>query len=159
MFTLIFLTITLVAIVLDLALTKKRRTIKTVLDIILKYALLIIVGLGGLFAFYGHIFMAADTAAKIGWPSGNPFQSEVAMANLAFGTLGILAFRIRGDFWLATIIGYAVFLIGDGYVHIREIMLEHNLAVYNAGAILWISDLLVPLILAVLVLVRARLKD
>jgi hypothetical protein len=37
-------------------------------------------------------------AREIGWPPGNPFQTEVAIANLAAGTLGILYFWIRGNF-------------------------------------------------------------
>ena len=40
----------------------------------------------------GHTFAADEVAESIGWPTGNPFQTEVAVANLAIGTLGILSY-------------------------------------------------------------------
>jgi hypothetical protein len=45
------------------------------------------VGATGLWAFLGHTVRAKETVEQIGWPSGNPFQTEVAVANLAFGVL------------------------------------------------------------------------
>ena len=56
-------------------------------------------------------------AASIGWPAGNPFQYEVAVANLAFGVLGLLCLRFRDGFWTATAIGWSVFMLGAAAVH------------------------------------------
>lgn len=45
-------------------------------------------GIGG---FFGHFFISDSVAESIGWPTGNPFQLEVAFASLAVGILGIVA--------------------------------------------------------------------
>ncbi|MCQ8904725.1 MAG: hypothetical protein NQU45_03285 [Methanothermobacter sp.] len=51
-------------------------------------------------------------ATYIEWPTGSPFQLEVAFANLSFGVLGLLSWKFRGEFWMATIIGFSVFYLG-----------------------------------------------
>ena len=76
------------------------RTGGRVAEILLIWLLVINIGFGGLYAFSGHLFAADEVAASIGWPSGNPFQTEVAVANLAIGTLGILSYWIRATFGL-----------------------------------------------------------
>ncbi len=52
--------------------------------------------------------------------AGDRARSEVALAHLAFGVLGLLSIRFRGAFWSATVIGQAVFLIGVAAVNARE---------------------------------------
>ena len=69
---------------------------RAILDIVLRYALLFVVGCSELVAFSAHAFKPDMVARGIGWPTGNPFQQEVAVANLAFGVLGLLSFWIRG---------------------------------------------------------------
>ncbi len=106
------------------------------------------IGLSGLVAFAGHIFMSDEVANQIGWPSGNPFQSEVAVANLAFAVLGICSFwRENTGFWLATALGYAVFMLGAGGVHVRDLVLHGNVAPLNSGAMILVTDLMFPLVL------------
>lgn len=78
------------------------------------------------------------------------------MANLAFGILGILCIWLRGDFWTATGIGQAVFLIGCAYGHFQD-LLAGNLAPYSAGAGIWLYDVVVPLIILGLLWARRRL--
>jgi len=93
--------------------------------------------------------MADEIAASIGWPPGNPFQQEVGFANLAVGALGLLAFRFRDSFWLATIIAGSIFLVsaGIGHIyhiyHIYHIVVDSNLSPNNAGMIL-VSDIACP---------------
>lgn len=67
-------------------------------SIFLLYMIFFSIGLGGLYAFMGHAFLADEVAREIGWPTGSPFQFEVAIANLAFGILGVLCVKIRGNF-------------------------------------------------------------
>jgi hypothetical protein len=117
----------------------------------LAYLLPVSVGLGGLFAFVGHAFHADAVARSIGWPAGNPFQSEVAMTNLAFGVLGLLCARFRDGFWTATILGYGIFLEGAACVHIREILKSGNWSINNAGPVL-VADVAFPLFLLGLLL-------
>ena len=103
------------------------------------------VGVNGLWAFLGHTVRAKETAEEIGWPAGNPFQTEVAVSNLAFGVLGLLCARLRGPFWLATVLGQGVFLWGASGVHAREMIKEKNFKPGNAGAVFFF-DVLLPVV-------------
>ncbi len=81
----------------------------------------------------------------------------MAAANLAFGVLGLCSVRFRGDFWLATAMGFTLFLLGAASVHIRDIVQKGNLAEYNAGAFLVIGDIIVPVAILALVIVHRKL--
>jgi hypothetical protein len=104
------------------------------------------VGLGGVWAFMGHAFEADEVAKQIGWPSGNPFQFEVAVANLSYGVLGLLCLHYRGLFRWATAVVYSVFLWGAAYGHIYEIAVNNNHEPGNAGFVLY-ADIITPLLL------------
>jgi hypothetical protein len=117
-----------------------------VAQIFLQWILVMTVGVGSLFFFIAHTVMAKSTAQSIGWPAGNPFQSEVAVANLTIATLGILSFWIRGNFWVATVVAFSVQWLGAAVVHIREIVVAQDYAPNNAGMTLYL-DILIPLIL------------
>ena len=110
---------------------------------------MITVGIGSVFFFIAHTVFADATAASIGWPAGNPFQYEVAVANLTIATLGILCYWIRGNFWVATVIAFSVQWLGAAVVHIREIVVAANYAPNNAGLTFYL-DILMPLILIAL---------
>ena len=158
MFIILFLTFTVLCIAFSLIRNRKELSPKKVVETILLYILFINVGLSGLLAFYGHAFLADKVAASIGWATGSPFQFEVAVANLAFGLLGVLCLFFRGDFWLATGIGYATFLFGAAYGHIREMIMSGNHAVNNSGLVLYIGDIAMPLLILILLLLRSKLK-
>jgi hypothetical protein len=115
------------------------------------------VGLLSVVFFISHTVFADSSAASIGWPAGNPFQYEVAVANLTIGTLGILCYWIRGNFWVATAIGCSVWLMGDAVVHIREIVVEANYAPNNAGMTFYL-DILIPVILIALLVYYLHVK-
>jgi len=115
------------------------------------------VGLTSVSAFVAHTVFADTTATSIGWPAGNPFQSEVAVANLAVGILGILCYWMRGNFWIATVIGFSVWWLGDAVVHIRSIMVSANYAPNNAGVTFYL-DILAPVILIALLVYYLHLK-
>ena len=155
MFFWIFLAIALLLPTIHFALFTKDRSLSGAAHLYLSYLLPISVGLGGLMAFMGHTFRADEIARSIGWQPGSPFQFEVAVANLAFGVLGLLCLQFRDGFWTATIVGYGVFLEGAAYGHIREIIEAGNLAVNNAGPVLAI-DVLFPLFLLALLIVSRR---
>jgi hypothetical protein len=146
MFTWVILGIGLFFPTVHVLLVAKDRSPGNIGRIYLSYLLPLSVGLGGLFAFVGHTLRADEVARSIGWPAGNPFQSEVAVANLAFGVLGLLCVKFRDGFWTATILGYGVFLEGAAFVHIREILLFGNWSVNNAGPIL-VADVAFPILL------------
>ena len=142
----IFIIITIIAAILNLFLSKQPKTVNRIFEVFLVWFLFIIVGIGCVQAFIGHVFMSNFVAATIGWPAGNPFQLEVGMANLAFGVLGLLSIKIRDNFLLATVIAASIFLLGAGYIHITNIMQTGNLAPGNAGFAL-IIDILIPIVL------------
>jgi hypothetical protein len=120
MVSLVFLILGLVVGAVHIFLDKQPRTRVRVAQIFLLWFLVIIVGVTGVFAFIGHTVFADATAQSIGWPVGNPFQSEVAVANLAVGILGILCYWMRGDFWIATVIGFSVWWLGDAVTYPRK---------------------------------------
>lgn len=117
-----------------------------IVETLLVNFLVINVGISGLYAFMGHAFSSKKVAEYIGWPSGNPFQFEVAVTNLSFGILGVLCIWFRDNFWIATVIGFSVFALGAAYVHIRDITKNKNHSPGNAGPPLY-SDILKPIFL------------
>jgi hypothetical protein len=126
------------------------------LELALLYFFAVVVGCGGLFGFMGHTYVADDVAAQIGWPAGNPFQTEVAFSNLAFGVLGLLCVRFRGDFWLATALGWGIFLVGAGVTHLVDLVAHGNDAPSNTGPVLY-GDFIKPVLLLTAVAVHRRL--
>jgi len=143
------LVLSLVVGAVHVYLDNQPRTKGRVVEIFLLWLLVITVGIQGIFAFIGHTVFADTTAASIGWPSGNPFQSEVAVANLSVGVLGILCYWMRGSFWNATVVGFSVWWLGDAVVHIRSVVVSANYAPNNAGVTLPM-DILMPVILIAL---------
>lgn len=133
---------------------KEPRTGGRVAEILLLWLLVINTGFGGLYAFSGHVFAADEVAASIGWPAGNPFQTEVGVANLAIGTLGILSYWIRGNFWTAAVIATAIWLLGAA-IHVREMVGEGNYNPGNAGVVFYM-DIIGPLLLIALLIYSRR---
>lgn len=113
------------------------------------------IGVGGLVGFMGHTMRAGPVASSIRWPSGNPFQYEVAVANLAFGILGILCLWFRDGFWSATAIGWSVFLLGAAGVHLHQIHIGEPYEPENAGGLLYFDIPTPVLVLALLGVRRA----
>jgi hypothetical protein len=138
---------------LHVAFQKRPRTWRGIADTLLHYLFAFPIGLGGLLGFVGHTMRAGSVAASIGWPPGNPFQYEVAVANLAFGILGLLCLRFRDGFWTATAIGWSVFMLGAAGVHLRQIHVGQPYAPENAGAILYF-DIVAPLLMLALLAIR-----
>jgi len=125
--------------------------------VLLLWLLAVGVGVTGVFAWSGHIFRADQVAEQIGFPAGNPFQWEVAWANMAVGVLGILCIW-RRDFWWPTAIAAAVYLWGAGWGHIYQLVEHDNHEPYNSGPILYL-DFLVPLVILVLLVIYHRSHD
>src|SRR5437868_4808384 len=84
-----------------LYLGKQPRTKRRVAETLLLWQLVVSVGIASILTFIGDAFLADQMAASLGWPAGNSFQSLVAVANLSIGTLGVLSYWMRGDFWVA----------------------------------------------------------
>ena len=151
MVNLFFVVLGLVVGAVHVYLDNQPRTKGRVAQIFLPWLLVIPVGIGSVFSFIGHTVFADTTAASIGWPAGNPFQSEVAVANLTVGILGIPCYWMRGNFWVATVIGFCVWWLGDAVVHIREIVVAANYAPNNAGVTFYLAIVFPVILIALLV--------
>ncbi len=106
---------------------------------------LLALGITGVYTFIMHAYFPSLSAAAIGWAT-SPFQYEVAVANLAVGVLGLLAFRASYDFRLATTVAASVWLWGDAIGHIYQMARFHNFSSGNAGSWFWI-DVVLPIVL------------
>lgn len=83
------------------------------------------------FGFVPHIFFPNEAAQEIGWAPGSPFQLEVGMHDGAWGVLGFLCIFMGGGFWLATGLGWSLFMLGATYGHIVQTVEHGNYAPYN----------------------------
>lgn len=118
---------------------------ETELETFLSYLIFFNIGVMGLLAFYGQIFLADETARSIGWAPGSPFQFEMGMANLAFGVLGILSYWYRGLFWAATLLGVSILFLGAFVGHM--IQYSHgDTAPNNIGLFIWMADVFLPIL-------------
>jgi hypothetical protein len=143
MFNVVFALIALIAASIHIALSPKRRASgQSIAATYLIYLLFIYVGLMGILTAYAHVFRPIQTSASIGW-STSPYEYEVGMADLTLGVLGILCLWFRGNFWLATAVANAVWLLGDAIGHIRQMLLFNNHAANNSGIFL-VAELLTP---------------
>lgn len=152
------LAIGLVCFFIHLFTSKEPKTPLRIVELFLVYQLVFSVGLTSLLAFYGLTFMTDFVAAFSGWPTC-PFAKLLGNVNLAFSVLGILCIWFRGNFWLATILGCSIWLLGDAVTHIIDMIVNHNYAPGNIGATLY-TDILIPLVLlATYALYRILLKE
>ena len=101
------------------------------LEVFLLYVLAVGVAGSAIGGFFAHAFLADEVAESIGWPAGNPFQREVAFANLALGTLAVLAMDRRDGFRDATVIAETIFAGGATITHVIDIVETGNLAAGN----------------------------
>jgi hypothetical protein len=120
----------------------------------LSWILLLPIGVAGLWAGIFHIFFPAVAAADIGW-SVSPFQFEVGMADLAIGVTACLAFWRGLEFKTAAVITASVFLLGDAFGHVREMLLSGNFAPGNAGVPFYM-DVVCPVVAITLLMIARR---
>jgi Family of unknown function (DUF6790) len=112
---------------------------------LLRWLLLLSVGLQGVYTFVVHVFFSEYSARNIGW-AVSPFQYEVGIADLTVGVLGIIAFWSNFSFRVAAVIAAVVWYGGDAIGHVRQMIVAHNFAPGNAGPWFW-TDVLVPILL------------
>jgi hypothetical protein len=156
MFQVVFAVLALVAASIHLGVSSSRRISKAATYLL--YLLVMHVGMMGLLTAYAHVFRPAQTSASIGW-STSPYEYEVGMADLTVGVLGIFCLWLRGNFWLATAIANAVWLLGDAVGHIRQMVLNSNHAANNSGIFL-ITEITMPFVILVLAIyVHMKSRD
>lgn len=129
-------------------LPRKERTKSRVLELFLLYQLVFSLGVTSLISFIGLTFMSEYIADYMQWPLC-PFMQELGNVNLAFGILGILCIWYRGLFWMATIIGFSIWILSDGIHHLALYFTENDAIGGNIGVMLY-TDIIVPIILLIL---------
>jgi hypothetical protein len=122
----ILATMTLAGILLHVAFDRQPRTVKRLAELILLYLLAIMVGVNGIVAFGVHVYIADQVSLLVGLAPASPFQFEIAVANLAFGVLGLLCVLIRGHFWTAVVIGQSIFYWAAAYGTINRAAQAHG---------------------------------
>jgi hypothetical protein len=154
-FQVLFAAFAVVAASIHIGLSARRRSSGVAItETYLLYLLFIYVGLMGILTAYAHVFRPLQTSGSIGW-STSPYEYEVGMADLTMGVLGVLCLKFRGDFWLATAIANAVWLLGDAVGHIRQLVSANNHAPNNSGIFL-VSELIMPVVILLLALYYRR---
>lgn len=155
MFQLFFAALAVIGASIHIALSRDRRsTGAAIAETYLLYFFVIYVGLMGLLTAYAHVLRPMQTSASIGW-STSPYEYEVGMADLTVGVLGILCIWCRGNFWLATAIANAVWLLGDAVGHVRQMFVYNDRAANNSGIFLY-TEIITPLIILMLTLYHRR---
>jgi peptidoglycan/LPS O-acetylase OafA/YrhL len=157
MFPIIFPAVALLGAIIQLFVEKQPRTRARVLEVVVRWLLVVAVGVAGILDFIMHTLNARATAEMIGFPPDNPFQWEVAFADLAIGVLG-LACLWRRDFWWPAAIAVAVYFWGCAWGHIYQLVAHDNHEPGNAGVVLYL-DILVPLAVLVLLYLRDRAQS
>jgi hypothetical protein len=158
MFQVIFVVLAVIAASIHLAFSPgRRKSGVAIAGTYLLYLLFFYVGVMGILTAYAHVFRPVQTSASIGW-STSPYEYEVGMADLTVGVLGILCLWLRGNFWLATAIANAVWLLGDAVGHSRQIVLSNNHAANNSGVFL-VAEFTMPVLILILALYCCRTTE
>ncbi len=121
--------------ILHLLFGPSRLTCEGIAEMFLKYSLFFNVGCLFILGCLGQFLYAPEIAQCIGW-SWSPFQYELAFSEMAIGLLGLLSPIFYRQFWLATIIATAVWLLGASAVHIYYLLVLGNVCILNASFVI-----------------------
>jgi hypothetical protein len=100
---------------------------------------------GGLF----HAYSGDMVAASIGWQN-SPFQYELGWFEIGYGATALMSLWRNYSFRLAMTLPYSIFALAAAAQHINMMQSRHNYAPNNAGAVLWLGDIAIPLMMLVL---------
>lgn len=158
---LLIYSLSIIGFFIHLFMSKKERNKIELFELLLLYQIVINIGILSLISAGALLFMPKMVADSLGWPTC-PFQHELGNVNLAFGVLGILCIWFRDNFWMATIIGASIWLIGDGIGHLSLLYgAEGGLAASKAEINNWImliTDFVIPITLLLLFFAFRKLK-
>ena len=104
-------------------------------------------GIGAIYGGFFHAYFGTMAAAGIGWQN-SPFQYELGWFEIGIGLAALFARRQNYGYRLALTIPIVVFSFAAAAQHIALMLTKHNFAPNNAGMMLWLNDIIMPLILA-----------
>jgi hypothetical protein len=146
MIFLFWVVVALVGATIHRARDRQPRSTARTLEIYLVWWLAVVLGIGNVVGGLFHVFDGVEIAKEIGFTRGDGgFQFENAMADIAIGTVCLLCFWFRGNFWLAALIAVTISWWGDAYGHIYQADVNDNHDVDNTGPVLY-SDIFSPII-------------
>lgn len=124
---------------------KEQRNKSSFIELFLLYLIVFGIGITSLVAFIGLTFLDDYVAQFTNWPRC-PFEQQLANVNLGYGILGIMGIWFRRYFWLATVVGFSVWIFGDGIHHFYHYIVHDNDSDGNIGVPLY-TDVIIPVLL------------
>ncbi|HEX5274686.1 MAG TPA: DUF6790 family protein [Candidatus Rubrimentiphilum sp.] len=145
-FELVLIVVAIVVTILKLRRAKMHRTVMTPAYTLWGELLFYGIGFGFLWAGIFHAFFQQTAAAAIGWQP-SPFEWELAWGEFGVAIIALLSLARGYEMRLATTLVFFIFSAGATIQHINQMICCHNYAPGNAGTILWINDIALPLVL------------
>lgn len=103
------------------------------------------VGIGYLYTGLLHAYAQNVAAPAIGWQA-SPFEYELGWMEIPLAVVALMSLWRGFEFRLAATIMYVVFALAAAAQHIGQILCCHNYAPGNAGPILWVGDIGIPIV-------------
>ncbi len=101
-------------------------------------------GIGAIYGGFFHAYFGTMAAAGIGWQN-SPFQYELGWFEIGYGLTAAMSLWRGYQFRLAVTLPYSIFLLAAAAQHIKMMLVQHNYAANNAGVLLWLGDIAVPI--------------
>lgn len=156
-YTLVCLILGIVVAVLAIMRAPHPRSRAFIVDRLLYWHIIFVIGLGYLINFVMHAMFGRMAAASIGW-ADSPFQFEVATASLGFAAVGFYAASRAFSTRVAAVVGPAIFMLGAAVGHVRQMIVAHDFAPNNSGIFFWL-DIIIPIFGLALLVAQWRLGD
>lgn len=106
-------------------------------------------GLGAIYSGLFHAYDGEMIAKSIGWQN-SPFQYELGWFEIGYGIVACMSLWRRYAFRFAVTVPYSIFLLADAAQHIAMMRAQHDYAPNNAGPLLWIGDIALPVAMLLL---------
>lgn len=113
-----------------------------------------VVGIGYAYTGLLHAYAQDIAAPAIGWQP-SPFEYELGWMEIPLAVVALMSLWRGFEFRLAATIIYVVFALAAAAQHIQQILCCHNYAPGNAGWILWIGDIAIPVVVVACALASA----
>ncbi|MCZ6870855.1 MAG: DoxX family protein [Gammaproteobacteria bacterium] len=114
------------------------------LEHVVMYLLFYGYGVGGIWNFVGHFFMADFVAGSVGWTAGSPFQQELAFYALGTGVVALLTPWWKDRYWVAAAVAPSIFIYGAAFTHIEDYLVSGNVAPMNWSISAVGANLVIP---------------
>ena len=142
---------------------KLRRNVSTARSGDLAYVLwgellFYVVGIGYAYTGLLHAYAQNLAAPEIGWQP-SPFEYELGWMEIPLAIVAAMALWRGFEFRLATTIIYVIFAFAAAAQHIEQILCCRNYAPGNAGWILWVGDIGIPIVVLACAVLSARRRS